>query len=656
MTTFYLDLEAGNDGADGTTFANRWKTITSGATAARIAPGDIIRVMASPDPTSLGQNATWTNGSDTVTLTSAVTANIDDGEAAWTAASNVTCTTSTTVYRENTRSSNNAIAAAHTTGKAAHKSFTSTNFSGYQQISFWIRSSVALNANDYELRLCSDSSGNTAVDTFQIPALPANVWVPLTINKGSALGSAIQSVALYVAVDKGACTINLDNIIACKAASSADSLTLTSLIGKNSGDDPWCAINSINGTTVKLGTGWTSTASLSGYTCKYFGTTEGVTTYKREPIAVNTGSTSIMQVQDSGTDGTPIEFQFGYDRTNMSSQSGVTWVHSQYASLPALDLNSKSWLKINRFYGVARNAEAIYTNTSGGGAEVCEFGAAASNYAFRAERTGDRVSDGRYSVGCLIAARLNSSGGNEQNTYVRLAKAWGANSSSGWYGFYHVSQGPSEIRADECRNFQYGVYANANTALRVVGCTFGDMGTGDVFVSPNARADLLNCKLESATEFTYNGIARSQRHDQSADNHYIHWRGDGTIRSATDQRHTASDISWKFAPTGTTRVSSFEPMSLPVARVACAASAQVTIKLWFRRSNTGLSMRLRVPGGQVPGVANDVTTNMSAAADTWEELTVQFTPTEAGVVEVLAEVWGGTTYSGWVDDLTVTQA
>jgi hypothetical protein len=34
-----------------------WKTITTGATAARIAPGDVIRIAKSLDPTSLGQSA-----------------------------------------------------------------------------------------------------------------------------------------------------------------------------------------------------------------------------------------------------------------------------------------------------------------------------------------------------------------------------------------------------------------------------------------------------------------------------------------------------------------------------------------------------------------------------------------------------------------------
>ena len=61
MATFFLDHIGGADAADGLTFANRWKTFTLGATAARIAPGDIIRVMGSPEQTSLAQTGVWTN-------------------------------------------------------------------------------------------------------------------------------------------------------------------------------------------------------------------------------------------------------------------------------------------------------------------------------------------------------------------------------------------------------------------------------------------------------------------------------------------------------------------------------------------------------------------------------------------------------------------
>ena len=77
--TFTLDgaLWASFNGADvtgdavpfgGSSWADAWLTITSGATAARIAPGDIIRISKTADPVGKGF-ATWTSLSKTVTLT-----------------------------------------------------------------------------------------------------------------------------------------------------------------------------------------------------------------------------------------------------------------------------------------------------------------------------------------------------------------------------------------------------------------------------------------------------------------------------------------------------------------------------------------------------------------------------------------------------------
>ena len=43
-------------------------------------------------------------------------------------------------------------------------------------------------------------------------------------------------------------------------------------------------------------------------------------------------------------------------------------------------------------------------------------------------------------------------------------------------------------------------------------------------------------------------------------------------------------------------------------------------------------------------------------ADLWEQLAVNFTPSETGVIDVWFEAWGGTTYSVYVDDLSVEVA
>jgi transcriptional regulator of nitric oxide reductase len=168
---------------------------------------------------------------------------------------------------------------------------------------------------------------------------------------------------------------------------------------------------------------------------------------------------------------------------------------------------------------------------------------------------------------------------------------------------------------------------------------------------------MVNCLIADALEVdigsTSTSTVFSQNHDQTANNHKIFMAG-ALISSATDQRHTASGISWKIQPTLTTRSSAW-PIVLSLAKVACSDNNLVTIKAWMRRDNAGLTMRLVCKGGQIAGVASDVTASVTTT-NAWEELTITFTPTETGVVEITAEAWGGSTFSGWVDDMTISQA
>jgi hypothetical protein len=46
---------------------------------------------------------------------------------------------------------------------------------------------------------------------------------------------------------------------------------------------------------------------------------------------------------------------------------------------------------------------------------------------------------------------------------------------------------------------------------------------------------------------------------------------------------------------------------------------------------------------------------MTAAINTWEEVTLTFTPTEEGVVAIFVETFGSTSDT-WVDTISVSQA
>jgi len=406
MATFYLDFTNGNDANDGTTFANRWLTVTSGATAARIAPGDEIRMIQSDDPTSLG-SATWTDLSQTVTLASALTANINLCETAWTASTNVTATAITT-RKEGSFACNLAIAAGFTTGKIAFQSFTSTDFSSYQQVSLWIRSNVAIGSSVLSLRLCSDTNGDTTVDTLVIPAhTVVNRFIPIAIDNGSALGSSIQSVALYADADPGTVTVIMDDIIACKAPSSADSLTLVSLIGKNTTDETFYGIKSIDDTTVILDN---STNSLATQGRGYVGTTESVTTYKREPILMTMTNGTSQTVQDSGTAGSLITFSGGWNDTDGSTQVGETWLDGRAGSGTALSFGVHDYVRFEKF-SVVRWSTGI--NMANG----TTFTELDDSHINNNNSTGFSCGSEDFTFGTLVANNNESSGIQFTNAY-----------------------------------------------------------------------------------------------------------------------------------------------------------------------------------------------------------------------------------------------
>ena len=163
--------------------------------------------------------------------------------------------------------------------------------------------------------------------------------------------------------------------------------------------------------------------------------------------------------------------------------------------------------------------------------------------------------------------------------------------------------------------------------------------------------------INESNEFNFyggsDGRIYSQNHDNTSGNHYL-FADFGLIRPQTSVRYSNSGFAWSLSPTSDYRRESY-PLAFPIGQVAVSANSLVTVRAWMRRTNFGLTFRLRVKGGQITGVTNDVISYMTAAADTWQQVSLSFTPTETGVVEVLAECWGNTTYTGYIDDLSITQ-
>lgn len=790
MTTFYMDYEGGNDANAGTSFALRWKTFASGATAARTAPGDTIRIMASPDPTSLGVTGVWTDGplqatrgivsstnatpivitlsdaswtamapavgdtvivnghttntkangvwelsavsdvSNTITLVnadasnsvgngvggasgtvrkinncrvklaSALTSNValcgnQGTKTNWTASANVTNTVITTDFKEGGECQQIAIAAGFTTGLAAYLPITSLDLSAKQQVSFWIKQTAGTigAASAAYVALCTDALGLVVVHTMNIPALGAlNAWVQVSFDNAANLNAAILSVALYINTDNGAQTFLLDNITSSKAASSADSIKLSSLVSKNSGDEVWYGLQSINGTRLMLDA-WQSARPVSFPQRGYSGTTETVTTYKRETIKkiCLASSASGELPQESGTSGNLITYSGGWNRTDMTTQTGETWWDGQSGIGNALDDQGRNFLRFDKI-NMTRFTRG-YFNQSGsdisiGSMHFCNTGnnpISATGLRITAEllsavccagtmvvATGMRITtvsraSSNIDSGLNIAGAAVIGTVTQANNNSNLGIVAGTGATDFYIGTAVTNQNGSGGVSIANRVTIGNLTANSNTGSAIVGGAFDGwkvLGGSSSGNSSNGvgittgQGTLRNFTINEATEVSgYTAFSNSRIYSEKHDGGStakIFCDG-GLIVSQATTVHGSATLAWQFSPTSANRSATY-PLNLVIAKVACAASALVTVKAWFRRDSTSLEGRLLCKGGQIAGVSADVSSSMTAAINTWEELTITFTPSEAGVVEIEGLFYGGTTLNGYISDMTISQA
>ena len=606
----------------GMSWTDAWLTTTSGATAARIQPGDSIRCAKTADPVSLGQDATWTDNSQTVTLTTAVTKKVEDAISGWTAATNVTAGTNAS-RKLGATSLQLTPAAGFAGGKMAYKAIAgggTQDFSSYTRIGLWFRpnTAVAFAASDLRVCLCSDTTGDTIVNALNFPATSASTgWVCLDLNYGGALSASIQSVAIYSTVDPGTTVITFNNIF----ASNSSSLSLKTLIGKT-GDVNY-NIQSIDGTTIKIDSNNTS-ATGRGYS----GATSTETLYYQVPIYSNvTGN--LNTINEAGSKSVAINTLSGGWNTSSNLVDGHTCFANDIVGVG----NAVSFLTIWRL----ENFKFARFNSSGlSSIHFIEL----DNIIFCGGSTYVNVSaiTGHVYNNCKF---LNSS--------INGAVLFGAEITISNTSFLN--------------NAGQGIVVGGG--LEMLSCTFGNNGSGAI--SANVASTLFgtgailmrNCTVSDSSEVTTSTaypVVYSFDHDNTQGNHWI-FHSAATINWQTTTKQGSDPGSWKTNITSSAR-NTYNPIIFKIAEVACAASALVTIKAWVKKDHaTNIAASIYVEDAlyNITGVVAAETTKASDTS--WEELTLTFTPTEAGVVPIFAKTWyvAGSSNS-YVGSVTITQA
>jgi hypothetical protein len=696
MATLYLDPDGGNDANNGQSFANRKKSITSVSSVA--SAGDNIRIMRSPHPVSLG-NGTWTDLSGTVTLASAVTKNIYTA-GTWTsgAGSNVVCS-APTVRKLGATASLSTFATGFTTGLASYYATGTLNLSSYNQISFWFKSNTAIaDASIFQVKLCSDTGGTTAVDTFTLPAIPlvANIWLPITIDKGSALGSAIASVALYTTSDPATPAIAIDNVFA------HNGFSLATLIGKDGDTGTWWGIRSIDETDVILDIG--ANSSVTSPPKGYVGTSGTATTYYRVPtnmVAVNSATADIGTIGTSGSSGNPITWSGGWNTTDMTTQDGETWLSGRNCSGEMFALASRQYNDFEDI-GVCFTDKAFLESGSSGNNNYTRCASVMSTaVAFSiAGTTPNNIFTDCFAIasGGVAFSYGNSRGIRMVRSHALSCTTNGVSTATVAGTYFEDCSfsacGSNAMNLNTTANcYLIGCTTKGNTGAGVlltnasrntfINHTSSNNSTMGVNIDGSGNNKFINLVTEGNTQASLDWI-----NNGSDDNYFYNWSynestqvlspidyadgsfisikddgGSGTviytdggrISTNTSVRHTASGVSWALQPTASTRDVIY-PLVHNIGAILVEENIQVTASVWLRRTNTGIDGGFRIKGYQIAGVNSDVTDTISVGADTWEQVSIQFTPTETGVVELEVYAYGGTTYTLYWDDLEVDQA
>jgi hypothetical protein len=712
MATFYLDLANGNDASAGTSWGTAWKTFSNGPTAARIAPGDTIRVAKTSDPVSIG-NATWTSRSATVTLATAQTATIDNCETSWTAANSGTAVRQTTspVKQGTYWMALQTPASTLTATKYAYFTVggaSGLDLSAHQQITLWIwlGSSATADANRYQIKLCSDTTGDTAVDVFNIPAIPVTgAWVPIVITKngGGNLGSAIKSIAWYTGSSSpgNSQSVRLDNISACKT----NGLNLTSLISKNSTadytqTDGWWAIGVLDNTTVTLANlNSTTVGSYRGYYTE--GTSpETVTTYMRgayNGFTMTSSGSNVQNINDSGTAGNLITYSGGWD-TSTNTRTGITFIDGQNGLGYMISLAARSY---NRFeyFGFTRCERGFFeSSTPTGNVYQYIYGTAVNTpiYCNGFNTTVDSVFgaaaifDNGFAGTTLTISNMNmySGIGNgvicsmPYNTFSTIYSSnnsgAGINASSSLMTFsgivtkYNATDGfifntllGQAVNVTSTNNTTNGLRLGYSNTVN------GYTSSGNAVSVMTAFANvgkINNWTYSEATPVSFtsgtNGaiITADYINGSPVGAYYASFANVSTPTFTSIQQSTTTKTglgyAWQTNVLNTIHAAAY-PAKLTVASIAVNANKLVTVKAWVKLSHaTNISAALVVPRLTIQGVSSDVKANKTADTN-WEELTVTFTPTVTGVANIELWTWsttGSTTNSSYIDNMTITQA
>jgi len=231
--------------------------------------------------------------------------------------------------------------------------------------------------------------------------------------------------------------------------------------------------------------------------------------------------------------------------------------------------------------------------------------------------------------------------------------------SSSYYGICYSSSSNNTITSATCNsNNQYGIYYTGSNNNTIYALSTTGNATAGIY-SDNANNICHSATIAESTKVatgtTYYANTRQYINNLGGYS-YVY----SNYATANSQAASAGGTGkeWKFAITNAAR-STVYPFYIPIARVAVASSGKVTVKVYFKKSGTGIAGGLRCRVNQVAW--SDGTSDITVTCPdntSRNQVTLEFTPTEAGVVEIEAGAWyvSSTSETVIIDDIEISQA
>jgi hypothetical protein len=600
---------------------------------------------------------------------------IDRCDTIWTAGDRgTTPTLDNSSYKKFNGPSTSRITAATPTGLVCYKTLGSAvDFSAYQTVSFWVRVSSAQSgsASRLSLRLCSDTAGVTAVNIIPIPVMSsASRWTLVTYDTGGNLGASIQSIALYTDVAlSGAANVYLDNIIACQ--NTSNSLNLTSMIGKHTSGETYYGIQSIGvitntGCVIYLDN-QTETAGNAGR--GYWGTTETVALWKRDPITLtqNLGAPlaaggTLYTPGFHGTALAPAIIKFGYSDLTLTDPDDETWIDFQNGSGNVCQSLSNRYLQFSGL-SVVRSI-APFASVSGIGI-VIRMGTIANNTASAVGLSNNSMFpepeiDIGYSVNGGVAG-INTAGlGHAKIRIGKILNNLNIGISALFKEVYKPLSSVSSV-IYVCNNGSNAVWF-AGSDVTIFDLFSANNGSGiGLPTSPGTSGNRI-IRYSGSEAITGGSLGISQSiaviGNASSPTARKTYYFNANVESDATVVHSTSPFSWKADNNSSGVRTTDYPVEFKLGRIACKANQAVTVTAWVRTDRSSWIPCLKVKGWELAGIDNDVMDTLSVDINTWEQLNISFTPTESGFINIWFHFYstsGSSLISNcWIDDIVIT--